>query len=451
MSETIYALSTPKGRGALAVIRVSGPQALDSLTKLQNKNSALPKPRQATLRNIEQIVSRETVDQALILTFVAPNSFTGENVVEYHLHGSRAIINELLGELASCENHRMAQPGEFTKRAFENNKLDLTEAEAIADLIDAETQAQKNQALNQLGGSLSKLYTGWAETLANLLAYIEAELDFPDEDLPEGIIERIKPKVSELMVDIDLHLNDNRRGERLRDGIQVAIIGAPNAGKSSLINILAQRDVAIVSDVAGTTRDIIEVHLDLSGYPVILADTAGLRPDQIGTEGQDTIESIGIKKALEKAQNADIKLLLFNGDELPELNTHTLDLADDHSIIAINKMDLYDGTIPKINNSAPICISAKQSTGIDKLLNELVSQVEKMMNSNSEAPSLTRQRHRESLLHCYSNLQRSKHADLPELMAEDIRLALRDIGRITGRVDVEDLLDIIFNDFCIGK
>lgn len=451
MSDTIFALSTAKGRGALSVIRVSGANALISLQKLIGTKARLPIIRQASVRKISQIVSRETIDEALIIRFEGPNSFTGEDLIEYHIHGGRAITQELLEELSKCENHRMAEPGEFTKRAFINGKLDLTQAEAIADLIDAETQAQKNQALKQLNGDLLDLYEGWTKDLTAFLAHIEADIDFPDEDLPEGVADQVRPKLVQLIENIEEHLNDNRRGERLRDGIQVAIIGAPNAGKSSLANVLAQREVAIVSNIAGTTRDIIEVHLDLAGYPVILADTAGLRPDQIGQNDHDKIENIGIERALKKAESADIKLLLFNGVELPDLDMHTLALADENAIVVINKMDLYEGTVPQINSSNPICISTKDQSGIDKLLTTLISKVEEFMQSTSEAPSLTRQRHREALSRSIEHLKRALKADLPELMAEDVRLSIRDLGRITGRVDVEDLLDVIFNDFCIGK
>ncbi len=450
MSETIYALSTAAGKGAVAVIRVSGEKALEGLKLLSGLSS--PVPRMANLCKLVDPVSRETIDNALVVYFKSPSSFTGEDVVEYYLHGGRAVVKSMLSALCAIDGYRMAEAGEFTKRAFENGKVDLTEAEAIADLVDAETQMQKNQALSQLSGSLSRLYEKWNDELKNSLALLEADLDFSDEDLPDGYNSEIIPVLEKLIDDISNHLEDNHKGERLRDGIDVVIIGAPNAGKSSLINALARRDVAIVSEMAGTTRDIIEVHLDLGGYPVILADTAGLRPDQISDEGYEAIESEGIKRALARAEKADIKLLLFDGTSLPDIDLHTVELADENSLFAVNKIDLYEGTVPAINGQRPICISVKENDGIDKLLSELLAKIENYIGEISlDSPTLTRQRHRESLEKCKEHLERSLNAEMPELMTEDVRLAMRELGRITGKVDVEDLLDIIFSSFCIGK
>ncbi len=448
MTDTIYAHASAPGRAGVAVVRVSGPGAWDSLASLTNKEP--PAPRSMVMRTLKHPVSRETIDHALVLTFKSPASFTGEDVIEYHLHGSPAIVRELLEALSKQSGHRLANPGEFTRRAFENGKMDLTAAEAVADLINAETEAQKALALKQMGGGLARLYDGWRERLTNTLAYMEADLDFADEDLPEGITAQVKPQVAGLLAEINAHLDDNHRGERLRDGIKIAVIGEPNAGKSSLVNALARRDVAIVSPEAGTTRDIIEVHLDLGGYPVILADTAGLRPQQIGEEGQEGIESEGIRRALKLAREADIKLLLFNGAQLPDLNMYTLDMADENAIVAINKIDLFDGGIPTINGQKPITLSVKGEEGIEALLRALTKKIEAMIGTR-ETPSLTRARHREALEDCRVALERAGAQDMPELMAEDARLAIRALGRITGRVDVEDLLDKIFGDFCIGK
>ncbi len=463
---TIYALSSAPGRGGVAVVRVSGPQAAQSL---KNLGGALPPPRLATLMKLTHSpnnVSRETlpemIDHALVLYFKAPASFTGEDVAEYHIHGGPAVIDALLNALAAQDGHRMAEPGEFTRRAFENGKMDLTEAESIADLIHAETQAQRMQALRQMEGALSSLYEGWTESLKKSLAHLEADIEFPDEDLPEGISPEITNTVTTLTNEMSAHLADNRRGERLRDGLKLVIIGAPNAGKSTLINALARRDVAIVSDIAGTTRDVIETHLDLGGYPVILADTAGLRPDQIGADDQDKIESEGIRRALERAQNADLKILLFDGTA-PTPDAHTLNLADENALLVINKQDchpeapaLKDLIAGKIDPSGIrlqddiICISAKTGAGLAELETALIAKVETLIGK-SEAPSLTRRRHREALEEALTALERSGAAPLPELVAEDLRLAIRALGRITGRVDVEDLLDVIFKDFCIGK
>ena len=380
----------------------------------------------------------------LVLPFAAPASFTGEDVVEYHLHGSPAAIRMLLKALSHQPRHRLAEPGEFTRRGFVNGKMDLTGAEAIADLINAETELQQAQALAQMGGALSKLYDGWAHDLTRALAHLEADLDFPDEDLPDGVAADVLPALSRLETALAAHLDDNRRGEILRDGVQIAVIGAPNAGKSSLVNALAQRDVAIVSEHAGTTRDVIEVNLNLGGYPVLIADTAGLRPDQLSPDVQGSIEGEGIRRALERAQNADLKILLFDAAALPALDPHTHALVDEKSIVVFNKSDR---AAQKIDGLA---VSAMLGQGLDRLISEIIRRIDAVIGQR-ETPSLTRHRHRAALQDCLSCLNRAMQAGSPELMAEDVRLAVRALGRVTGRVDVEDLLDIIFRDFCIGK
>lgn len=446
--DTIYALSTPWGISGVAVVRVSGLGALAGAASLSGKPAIAP--RQAHLLRLIDPVDHHLIDHGLVLTFPAPASFTGEDVVEYQIHGGVAVLNDMLRVLSALPGYRMALPGEFTRRGFENGKMDLTEAEAIGDLIHAETEAQKAQALAQMEGSLSKLYDEWAERLVRALAHLEADLDFPDEDLPDGVAHAVTPVLQSFIADLDEHLNDNRRGERLRDGIHVAVIGAPNAGKSSLVNALAQRDVAIVSEHAGTTRDIIEVHLNLGGFPVILSDTAGLRPDQIGTEGQDSIEGEGIRRALQRAQDADIRVLVFDASALPALDPHTLKLVRENTLIVLNKSDQYSGNLPAIAGQRPVTISVKDNNGLDTLTDALLVMIRTMIGTR-ETPSLTRERHRTALQECRVCLQRALHAPLPELMAEDVRLSMRALGRITGRVDVEDLLDVIFRDFCIGK
>ncbi|MGH1398604.1 MAG: tRNA uridine-5-carboxymethylaminomethyl(34) synthesis GTPase MnmE, partial [Alphaproteobacteria bacterium] len=328
----------------------------------------------------------------------------------------------------------------------ENGKMDLTAAEAVADLIDAETQAQKAQALGQMDGALSRLYADWTERLKSALAHMEADIEFPDEDMPDGVAPEVVGAVEALRHELAAHLDDNRRGERLRDGVQIAIIGAPNAGKSSLVNALARRDVAIVSDMAGTTRDVIEVHLDLGGYPVVLADTAGLRPDQLGENAQDQIESEGIKRALARAAAADLKILLFDGSAAAA-DVHTLSLVDENALLVVNKCDDKHADFA-VNGG--IEISVKSGDGLDDLLGAVERRVGDLVGM-SETPALTRKRHRAALVEAQESLTRGLSAALPELMAEDLRLAVRGIGRVTGRVDVEDLLDVIFNDFCIGK
>lgn len=442
-ADTIFALSSAAGRAGVAVIRVSGPQSFTSFNALIKLDNAQAIPK-TTLRKIYHPVTGILLDKAFIVTFKGPNSFTGEDVVEYHCHGSPAVVEGVLGALGQMENHRLAQPGEFTRRAFENGRLDLTAAEAVADLIDAETQAQRQQALDQMGGALARLYDGWREELIRALAYVEAIIDFPDEDIPDSETAKAHPAIQKLHDEIDAHLNDNRRGERLREGIQVAVIGAPNAGKSSLVNVLAQRDVAIVSPTAGTTRDVIEVHLNLGGYPVILADTAGLRPDQLNDDNaHDNIESEGIRRALARAESADIRLLVFDGTS-QVVDKHTAALIDDQSIVVYNKADMQ--THPDQLN-----ISVISGQGMDQLLAALTQKIESLMKVSRETPSLTRARHRDALEECMRRLRAALHANQPELMAEDLRIAARALGRLTGRVDVEDLLDVIFRDFCIGK
>jgi tRNA modification GTPase len=453
--DTIFAPATSPGRSSVAIVRVSGAQAAKSLRQLTGREA--PAPRIATLSILADPGAGELIDHAVVIYFQAPKSYTGEDVVEYHLHGGKAVVDSLLAALAAQEDHRLAEPGEFTRRAFENGKMDLTEAEAVADLVNAETQAQKVQAISQMEGSLAKLYARWTETLKENLAHLEADIEFPDEDLPQGIIPKVKPVLLSLVAEISQHLSDNRRGEILRGGVQVAVIGAPNAGKSSLVNALAQRDVAIVSDVPGTTRDIIEAHLDIGGYPVILSDTAGLRPDQLGDRGHDKIESEGIRRALKRAKSADLKILLFDATKR-KIDDNTISLKDENSVIVFNKSDFFqsdahlESYMNHLDKLGPetIFVSAQKGAGLDKLTEELLKKI-KLLLGWSEVPSLTRARHREALEETRICLQRAQRAHLPELMAEDMRLAIRGIGRITGKVDVEDLLDVIFRDFCIGK
>lgn len=440
---TIFALATPPGRSGVAVVRVSGPEAWAGAAKL---GYVRPQAREARLCYLREYGTGALIDHALVLAFKAPASFTGEDVIEYQVHGGRAVTDALLAALDGLLGHRPAEPGEFTRRAFENGRMDLTAAEAVADLIDAETQAQKALALAQMEGSLARLYNGWAEILKKTLAHLEADIEFPDEDLPEGIAPEIISSADDVLTQVEGHLNDNRRGERLRDGIHIAVIGAPNAGKSSLVNALAQRDVAIVSETAGTTRDIIEVHLDLGGYPVILSDTAGLRPEQVSADAQGAIESEGIRRALKKAEEADIRLLVFDGTA-QQPDAHTLALTDMKSVVVINKCDQKKSPA---GIAGAIDISAKTGQGLERLITGLSLKVRDLIGRN-ETPSLTRARHRTAIEECRDSLKRALTAELPELMAEDVRLAVRALGRITGRVDVEDLLDVIFKDFCIGK
>ncbi len=438
---TIFALSTPPGVGALAVVRLSGPAAQAAGQKLSQKTDFLP--RQAVRVMLRDPETGAAIDDGIAIYFPAPNSFTGEDVMELTLHGGRATTQGLLTALGKMPGLRLAEPGEFTRRAFENNKMDLTQAEAIADLIHAETVQQRTQALSQLSGTLRDLYHGWADRLAALLAHAEADIDFADEDLPPDIIAAQQAQIEQLIAELQNHLSDNHRGERLRDGVTIAIVGAPNAGKSTLLNALAQRDVAIVTDIAGTTRDVLEVHLDLGGWPVTLLDTAGLR------ETTDAIESEGIRRARARAEHADLKLCLFDSGAEPDKATR--DLIDENAIVVVTKCDQKrDENFPPLASRLSF-LSAHTAAGIPELLAAIKTRLEKIFYQSRETPSLTRARHRAALEESLAALQRAATANLPELRAEDLRLALRALGRITGRVDVEDLLDRIFADFCIGK
>ena len=439
---TIFALATAPGRSGVAVVRISGPEAGSALAALTGR--ALPAPRRAVLTKLRDPRTGDALDDALVLRFTAPASFTGEDVVELHLHGGRAVVTGVIEALATLPGLRLAEPGEFTRRAFEHGKLDLTEAEAVADLIDAETTAQRRQALRQMEGALGRLYDGWRERLMRSLAHIEADIDFAEDDLPGGVADAVRPVIAGLVDEIGAHLDDGGRGERLREGLHIAIVGAPNAGKSSLLNALARRDAAIVSARAGTTRDIIEVHLDLGGYPVVLADTAGLRE-----AAADEVEEEGIRRARDRAARSDVKVAVFDATTLPDLDPATLDLIDRDTVVVFNKTDLATAGDLRPDLS-PIPVSAHTGSGL-KALEEKLTEYSGDRLAIGSAPSLTRARHRAALTECRESLLRALEAPLPELAAEDVRLASRALGRITGRVDVEDLLDVIFRDFCIGK
>ncbi|MFD2204886.1 tRNA uridine-5-carboxymethylaminomethyl(34) synthesis GTPase MnmE [Kiloniella antarctica] len=451
MSETIFALSTAPGLAGVAVIRVSGPEAKMVWEKMCSHQ---PKPRIASLIKLSDPYDQSEIDRCLGLWFPGPASFTGEDVVELHLHGGRAVVNGAIEALAKLPGFRPAEAGEFTRRAFNNDKLDLTEVEGLSDLIAAETEAQRKQAIRQMDGELSRLIEGWRERLIRILAYLEAEIDFPDEELEEGISEKVKHNIVALISDVNQHLEDGHKGERLRDGFSIAIVGPPNAGKSSLLNALARRDVAIVSDVAGTTRDIIEVHLDLSGYPVLLSDTAGLRDLELHTT--DGVELEGIRRAKSHAESADLLLAVFDIKDYEDLDSSTLKLLENQdSLVLLNKCDgkiLDTNSLPVLKSQMEILqISAKTGYGIDELLSLLNQTVIDNMGNIGSSSGITRQRHRSALQDTSNALSRASLIDLPELCAEDLRLATRHLGRITGKVDVEDLLDVIFRDFCIGK
>jgi tRNA modification GTPase len=429
-ADTIFALSTASGRSGVAIIRVSGPDAGRALERLSGE--AKPAVRLAALRRFRDAFGE--IDRGLVLWFEGPASFTGEDSAEFHVHGGRAIVEAMLSALAAIPGLRPAEPGEFTRRAVENGKLDLTRAEALADLIDAETEGQRRQALRQYEGVLYELYEVWRTRLIAAVAWAEAAIDFADQEIPEDVFGESRTAIGEIAKEIQAHLDDRHRGELVRDGLNLTVIGNPNAGKSSLVNALARRDVAIVSEVAGTTRDVIEVRLNLGGYLVTLADTAGLR------ETSDAIESEGVRRALARAEAADLVILLQDGTAAKAAAFEGADL------VVWNKADL-----PWPEPREGLKLSLKTGEGLDALLAALTAKVAQKLEAPAEAPPVTRARHRHALEEAAVALVRAGAATEPELMAEDARLAMRAIGRITGKVDVEDLLDVIFRDFCIGK
>jgi tRNA modification GTPase len=435
--ETIFAPATASGRAAIAVVRLSGPSAGRALSRLAGR---LPPPRHARHARLRDPETGEFLDDGIVLWFPGPKSSTGEDMAELQVHGSRAVLAALF-EMLRREGLRLAEPGEFTRRAFLNGKLDLLEAEAIADLVAADTEAQRRQAARQLAGAQGALYRGWSQRLTRILAHLEAAIDFPDEDLPPEIEAETAAETRELAKEIGGHLADRHRGERLRDGIGVAILGPPNAGKSSLLNRIARREAAITSPLPGTTRDIVEVAVDLAGYPLVLADTAGLR------ETRDPIEAEGLRRALARAEEAESRLFVFEAGR-PQDAAGAAAWPGPATLLVANKCDLYRGTPGGLPPGA-FLVSALTGAGIDALLAALGQRAAEAYKS--EAPVVTRARHREALEEALAALHRSQDAALPELRAEDSRLAWRSLGRITGAVDVDDLLDIIFRDFCLGK
>lgn len=442
--DTIFALSSGTGRAAIAVVRVSGPAAGDALAQIGG--APPPAPRAAVLRRFRRPCSGEPIDRGLALWFPAPESATGEDVAEFHIHGGPAVVAALANALAALPGLRPAEPGEFTRRAFSAGRLDLTEAEGIADLIAAETEAQRRQALRQMEGGLHTLYEGWRGSLLEAMAHVEATLDFSDQDLPDDATAVVGSCLAALETEIAAHLDDDRRGERLRAGFSVAILGAPNAGKSSLLNRLTGRDAAIVSARAGTTRDVIEVHLDIAGWPVTIADTAGLR------ESTDEVEGEGVRRALAQAERADLALVVLDGARWPAADRQSPTLAcDASSLLVLNKIDLLPGAPPAtVEGRVALPISCRTGAGIDTLVSSLAAAIERCYPIAAE-PVLTRPRHRQALADCRAALTRAKVQPADERLAEELRLAATALGRITGRVDVEDVLDIVFRDFCIGK
>ncbi|MFP6776735.1 MAG: tRNA uridine-5-carboxymethylaminomethyl(34) synthesis GTPase MnmE [Alphaproteobacteria bacterium] len=442
--DTIFALASAPGKSAVAIVRLSGGAAGEAVCRLTD--GALPPPRQAELCRLADPQSGAEIDRALVLWFPGPASYTGEDVAEFHVHGGRAVIAALLSALAAIDGLRPAEAGEFSRRAFEHGKLDLTAAEGIADLVDAETEIQRRQALRQSGGALGELYEDWRGRLLKIRALIESTIDFSDQELPGGVLDPVVPEINALSAEISAHLQDGGRGERLREGVQVAILGPANAGKSSLLNRLAGRDAAIVASEEGTTRDVIEVRMDIAGWPLTVADTAGLR---VST---NDVEAEGMRRARARAAEADIKIMLLDGARWPNGGAEIEGLVDDQTLAVLNKCDLLaDQAIEASFGGKPaLKISCKTGEGLSVLL----ARIEDFLEAHylpSDSPVLTRSRHRHALEKCLESLRRYDIDAGEELAAEELRLAADCLARITGRSDIEQVLDIIFKDFCIGK
>ena len=443
---TIYALSSGPGISGVAVIRISGPETKKVISKLTN--GYFPKPRIATLKKINKINTNEMIDEGIILWFPGPESYTGEDMVEFHVHGSIAVVTAIQHSISKIVNCRLAEPGEFTKIAFQNGKINLLKAESIADLISSETEIQRQQAIKIMSGKNSDKYNSWREGLLKILSNVEAKIDFPDEDLPINILNEIKKNSEKIKKEIKKSLDDQKVGERIREGFKIAILGPTNAGKSSLLNYLSRRDAAIVSEIAGTTRDVIETHLNIDGYPVVLSDTAGIR------DSKDEIEKRGLRLALKKAEDADLNLIVIEPKNAHFTGFLKDLISSDKTIIVVNKSDLgVDDMILDFKKYNPIYISIKNKKNINSLISVIKDKLKNQFIS-SEDILITRERHRQHLEQCVLHLENFKNKNNLEdfdKAAEDLRLATRHLGIIVGKVDVEEILSSIFNDFCIGK
>ncbi len=447
---TIVACATPPGRGAIAVVRVSGPAVGPAVRAVTGR--PVPPARTAVRRRLVDPATARGLDHGLVLWFPAPRSYTGEDSAEFHLHGGPAVVEGVLAALTTLPGLRLATPGEFTRRAFEQGRLDLTEVEAIADLIAAETALQRDQAVRQLDGALADLVEGWRTELIEIMGRLEAVLDFSDQDLLDGVAATAADALDRLRSALDRHLADRRRGERLRTGLSVVIVGAPNVGKSCLLNRLARYDAAIVSSRAGTTRDVIEVRLDLQGVPVTLIDTAGLRDTE---DTEDELEQAGIDRAKARAAAADLRIVVFDATADPVLNGQALAWVDDRTIPVINKTDLRAAPVSEIAGRPVAAVSAHTGAGVAELLERLARALA-IVNSDAAPAVVTRLRHRQALEGCRDSLkaaqdQLARGLGQADLAAEDLRRAAHCLGRITGRIDVEAWLDVVFREFCIGK
>jgi len=442
---TIYALSSGPGISGIAVIRISGEDTAKAIEQMTGKG--VPKPRVATLRKINKINTSELIDEGIILWFPGPDSYTGEDMAEIQVHGSKAVVDALHANIAKIENCRLAEPGEFTRLAFQNGKINLLKAESIADLISSETEIQRQQAIKIMNGRSADKFNYLREKLLKILSHVEAKIDFPDEDLPNNILNEIKKNSDEVLKNIENILDDQKVGERIREGFKIAILGPTNAGKSSLLNHLSNRDVAIVSEIAGTTRDVIETHLNIEGYPVIVSDTAGIR------ESKNEIEKKGIKLSLNRAEEADLKLVVVDAKNL-DFTDVLKKLLDENAILVINKLDLLKKDIdPEIKKINHVLISIKDNINIDDLIQKIKNNLKSKFITSDDI-LITRERHRQHLQQCLDHLKNfNKKNEIEDFdkAAEDLRLATRHLGMIVGKVDVEEILGSIFNDFCIGK
>ena len=454
---TIFALSSGPGVSGIAVVRISGEDTKNVIKSLTGKE--LPVPRVATLRKINKINTSELIDEGIILWFPAPESYTGEDMAEIHVHGSKAVVDALHSSLSDIKNCRLAGPGEFTKLAFQNGKINLLKAESIADLISSETEIQRQQAIKIMNGKSADQFIFLREKLLKILSHVEAKIDFPDEDLPNNILDEIKKSSDEVIKKIKKILNDQKVGERIREGFKIAIVGPTNAGKSSLMNYLSNRDVAIVSEIAGTTRDVIETHLNINGYPVIISDTAGIR------DSKDEIEKKGIKLALQKAEESDLKIVVLHPENL-DFKPFLEDSNSENTIVVLNKSDIKLGKPPGIGNYFRfnhlgknlkdiniIHTSIKEEENLVDLINAIKEKLKNKFISSDDI-LITRERHRQHLQQCLdhlNNFNQKKEIEDFDKAAEDLRLATRHLGMIVGKVDVEEILGSIFNDFCIGK
>ncbi len=442
---TIFALSSGPGVSGVAVIRVSGPETKKILQQMIGNE--IPKPRVATLKKINKINTNQLIDEGMVLWFPGPESYTGEDMAEFHVHGSRAVIDAIHKSISKMENCRIAEPGEFTKIAFQNGKINLLKAESIADLISSETEIQRQQAIKIMSGKSSKKFNEWREKLLKILSNVEAKIDFPEENLPDNILKDIKKTSKYIKEEIKKLLNDQRVGERIREGFKIAIVGPTNAGKSSLLNYLSKRDVAIVSEIAGTTRDVIETHLNIDGLPVVISDTAGIR------ESKDEIEKKGIKLALKSAEKADLNIVIIEPKSV-DFTGFLNELVNEKAIFVLNKSDLgvknINTNLKKLN---PILISLKNEKNIEELISAIKIKLKNKFITSDDI-LITRERHRQHLEQCVQNLENFENKNDTEDFdkgAEDLRLATRNLGIIVGKVDVEEILGSIFNDFCIGK